>query len=540
MPKKRAPLHCTKPINPVHPSLSSSDQPKNLNASRSFHSTLIPSGNLVNDELQRLRQSQAPSNLSARSRGQNDPINVPGATLPDLNLTRPPPDRDIVGRMRIQRQAGPRPPKSWLNSHQHDALSLQESKRSQPRQRERILLERLDILPDLYLPEARSLMLQILRALARNWQWHVQYDQYSLVMLPTRLKEALISVIARYSPHDLNLHSLEILFIEDTMLEDASDNEDVTHLDLSTLIGDSLSLNELKKFLVGIPKATMNADSKAEDESIPEDWDTPLTFPLSHHPVSRLPFLTQLSLSHPVKASWKSLLNLAPHLVTLTHLSLAFWPFPTMNSLCLTDSEIPLGNVSYRVQHSNWSEVAAILRQLSKKTYCLKWLDLTGCYAWIWALECEDGIDWNGPWRRLETVKVGQGWMPDCLNDENMKLSEHFIDRFQNYNVIGWENRNSEAALTTWLRYEKRVGKLEQAVNGFKSRCAQKNMNKLAEEGPSVDELIFSRDEFDNWWEKPLDSASCSAGSKDDGREKRVTFERGWEGWWIDEAIKAF
>lgn len=396
------------------------------------------------------------------------------------------------------------------------------------------------MLPDLYLPEARSLMLQILRALARNWQWHVQYDKYSLVMLPTRLKEALISVIASYSPHGLNHHGLEILFIEDTMLEDASDNEDVTHLDLSTLIGHSLSLKELKKFFVRIPKATMDADSKAEGESIPEDWDTPSTFPLSHHSVSRLPFLSHLSLSHPVKASWKSLLNLAPHLVTLTHLSLAFWPFPTMNPLHLMDSEIPLGNVSYRVQHSNWSEAAAILRQLSKKTYCLKWLDLTGCCAWIWALQCEGGIDWNGPWRRLETVKVGQGWMPDCLNDENMKLSGNFIDKFQNYNVFGSENRNSEGALTTWLRYEKRVGKLEQAVNGVKSRCARKNMNKLADEGPSVDELIFSRDEFDNWWEKPLDSASCSAGSKDDGREKRVTFERGWEGWWIDEAIKAF
>lgn len=549
MPKKRAPLQFTKPANPVHPSLSSSDQPKNLNASRSFQSTTTPSGNSVNDEIQRLRRTQAPSNLSTRSRGQIDVQNIPpsfGVMLSDLTLPRSPPDREAFGPMRMQRAPGPKPPNCWLNSKQDDAFLLQKSKGLQPQQREHIPLECLDALPDLYLPEQRSLMFQILRAFARNWEWHVQYDQYSLVMLPTRLKEALVSFIARYSPQGINRHGLEILFMEDTMLEDAGDNEDVAHLDLSMLIGQSLSLKELKDFLVKIPKATTEAESTTEDEGIPDNWDAPSPFSLSHHSVSRFPYLTHLSLSHPPNASWKSLLNLVPHLATLTHLSLAFWPYPTINPLPLIDNEIPLGNVSYgsatfqRVPDSNWSEPGAILRQLSKKTYCLKWLDLTGCCAWIWALQCEGGIDWNGAWRRLETVKVGQGWMPDCLKNENMKLGGDDIDKFQKYSVFGFENRNSTGALTTWLRYEKQIGKLEQVVNEVKSRSARKKVGKMAEVGPSVDELIFSRDEFENWWESPLEPVSRSAESKNGGRDQRVTFERGWEGWWIDEAIRAF
>lgn len=549
MPKKRAPLQFTKPANPVHPSLSSSDQPKNLNASRSFHSTPTSSGNSVNDEIQRLRRSQAPSNLSARLRGQIDLQNVPSspiATLPDLNLTRPQPDRESAGEMRIRRPPGPKPPKSWQGGKSSDAFQLPKSKGTQIRQRDRIPLECLDALPDLYVPEKCSFMFQILKGMARNWQWHVEYDQNCLAMLPTRLKEALLHFIARYSPEGIDRRGLEILFMDDTMLEDAGANEDVAHLDLSMLIGHSLSLKGLKGFFVKTPKVSTGAELETENESIPENWDASLPISISHNPVSRFPYLTHLSLSHPPKASWKTLLNLAPHLVILTHLSLAFWPYPTINPLPLIDSEIPLGSVSYgsvtfqRVPDSNWSEPGAILRQLSKKTYCLKWLDLTGCCAWIWALQCDGGIDWNGAWRRLETVKVGQGWMPDCLKDENMKLSEDNIDGFKKYSVLGFENRNSTGALSTWLRYEKQIGKLEQVVNEVKSRSAQKRVDKLADVGPSVDELMFSRDEFDNWWEDPPESASYSAEVKGSGRAKRVKFERGWEGWWIDEAIKTF
>lgn len=539
MPKKRAPLQFTKPVNPVHPSLSSSDQPKNSNAPRSFHSTPAPSGNSVNDEILRLRRIQTPSNLSSSSRGQIDIQNTPPSLrvmLPNLTLTRPPSDRETAGEMRIRRPAGPKPPKSWQDYKRSDASQLQKSKDPQPRRREHIPPECLDELPDLYLPEERSLMFQTLKALAINWEWHVQYDQYNLVMLPTRLKEALVRFIARYSPQGINRHGLEILFMDDKTLEDAGDNEDVAHLDLSMLIGYSLSLKELKDFLEKVSNVSTSAELKIENESIPDNWDAPSTFQISHHRVSRFPYLTHLSLSHPHNASWKSLLNLAPHLANLTHLSLAFWPYPTINPLPLIDSEIPLGNVSYGgatfqpFPDSNWSEPGAILRQLSKKTYSLKWLDLTGCCAWIWALHCDGGIDWDGAWRMLKTVKVGQGWMPDCLKDENMKLDS----------VFGLGNQNSRGALDSWLRYEKQVGNLEQVVNEVRVRSARKKVDKLAEVGPSVDELVFGRDEFENWWEDPLEPPSFSAEPKDRGRDKWVTFERGWEGWWIDEAIRTY
>lgn len=441
--------------------------------------------------------------------------------------------------MRLRRPVGPKPPKSWLNSTQLDASQLEMSKGPQPRQRQDIPAECLGVLPDLYLPEERSLMFQILKELARNWQWHMEYDQYSLAMLPTRLREALVGFIARYNLQGINRHGLEILFMDDTMLEDAGDNEDVAHLDLSMSIGHTLSLKELKNFLGKIRKSATDAETNIETESIPDNWDAPSTFSLSHNSVSRFPYLTHLSLSHPSNASWKSLLSLAPHLATLTHLSLAFWPYPNLDSLPLVDGEIPLGNVSYGsgVPDSNWSEPGAILRQLSKKTYCLKWLDLTGCCAWIWALQCEGGIEWNGAWRRLETVKVGQGWMPDCLKDENVKLSGRDIDRFKKYSVFGFENRNSTGALSTWLQYEKQIEKLEQVVNEVKSRSARKKVGKV---GSSVNELIFSRHELENWWDGSLESPLYSAQSKDDGRDKWVKFDRGWEGWWIDEAIKSF
>lgn len=438
------------------------------------------------------------------------------------------------------------PPKSWQDNKRSDASQLQKSKNAQPRRREHIPPECLDELPDLYLPEERSLMFQILKAFAINWEWHVQYDQYNLVMLPTRLKEALVRFIARYSPQGINRHGLEILFMDDTTLEDAGDNEDVAHLDLSTLIGYSLSLKELKDFLMKVPNTSTSAELKIENESIPDNWDAPSRFSMSHNRVSRFPYLTHLSLSHPHNASWKSLLNLAPHLANLTHLSLAFWPRPTLNPLPPIDSEIPLDNMSYgsatfqRAPASNWSEHGAILRQLSKKTYSLKWLDLTGCCAWIRALQCDGGIDWDGAWRMLETVKVGQGWMPDCLKDENMKLGGDDIDKFKKDSVFGFENRNSTGALTNWLRYEKQIGKLEQAVNEVRVRCARKKVDRLAEVGPSVDELVYGRDEFEKWWEDPLEPPSFSAEPKDRGRDKWVTFERGWEGWWIDEAIKAY
>lgn len=530
MPKKGAPLHFTKPANPVHPSLSSSDQPKNLNASRSLHSTPTSSGNPVNDEIQRLRRSQAPRCQITESSSHR---------LRDLILMGLPPDQETAGEMRLRRPVGPKPPKSWLNGTQLDVSPLKKSKGPQPRQREDIPADCLGVLPDLYLPEERSLMFQILKGLARNWQWHVEYDQYSLAVLPTRLREALVGFIARYNPQGINRHGLEILFMEDTMLEDAGDNEDVAHLDLSMSIGHSLSLKELKHFLVKIRKVATDAETTTKTESIPDNWDAPSTFSLSHNCVSRFPYLTHLSLSHPSNASWKSLLNLAPYLATLTHLSLAFWPYPTLDALPLVDGEMPLGSVSYGggVPDSKWSEPGATLRQLSKKMYCLKWLDLTGCCAWIWALQCEGGIDWNGAWRRLETVKVGQGWMPDCLKDENVKLGGHEFDRFKKYSVFGFENRNSTGALSTWLQYEKQIEKLEQVVNEVRSRSARKNVGKV---GPSVGELITSRHELGNWWDDSLESPLYSAQSKDDGRDKWVKFDRGWEGWWIDEAIKSF
>jgi hypothetical protein len=44
---------------------------------------------------------------------------------------------------------------------------------------------------------------------------------------------------------------------------------------------------------------------------------------------------------------------------------------------------------------------------VSQATYCLKYVDFTGCESWWAALKwshLNEGIDWNGGWGKVETV----------------------------------------------------------------------------------------------------------------------------------------
>lgn len=338
--------------------------------------------------------------------------------------------------------------------------------------------------------------------------------------------------------------------MEDQTLEDTSNNEDLTHLDLSVQIGRSLSLSGIKHYLTKIPTASTDPTSKNLDDTIPDVWDAPSTVPSSHLKYSRFPSLTHLSLSHPLWADWKSLLRLVENFPTLTHLSLAHWPVPSMETSFPAEGAACFGTVDYghfpyRFGNDNaWPGASAILRQLSKKTYCLRWLNLTGCCSWIWALQ-SDGIDWSGAWRKLETVKVGQGWIPQCLEDEDkgkLLLSFEAIGcrtALWKPAVIGYDNRDEPRALAYWLNHERKVGKLDEIINRRKSRVAKIRAGKLAVTGPSVDDLIFNQGEFESWWGPSPEAASCTVDSQDDGRGNRVTFDRGWQSLWIEEAINS-
>lgn len=562
MPKKRAPIQFAKPFNPIHPSLaSSSNEPKSRIVPHSLHSPPSSSGNSVNDQIQRLRLSQT---LAASVKTPRAPINtqpMPSSSLVSAAAASNPgpgPDPHPAGRRRrgiSRRPAGPPPPKSWLKNRPHVSAYLQRIHGPDTRQPVRLPCKCLDMLPGLYIPNEQSLMSQALKGLARNWAWHLEWDQYRLTTLPTRYKEALLYYIIQYSPKGICRDGLEILFLDQTVQGDDNDSEDLIRLDFATAIGRSLSLKDVEDFLSKAPSRATDGESSGQTETVPETWDAPSASPLSYISVSHFPSLTHLSLSHPINASWKALLSLVSHLATLTHLSLAFWPPPTLHANPQKHTDLPIGygyynpTLFFTYADTHWIEAAAILRHLSKKTYCLKWLDLTGCFEWIWALRCEGGADWSGAWRKLETIKSGQGWFPDCLKDETFNLRQDHNDGFRpvirqsvndlEFDLEHQQNHNSKKALANWLQNEKHIASLEKIVNEQKSRVVQRNADRLAGKGPSVDELVFRRGEFESWWEDAQAPQLKGAESDHDCGGNRVVFERGWEGWWIEDSIAA-
>lgn len=545
MPKKRAALRFAKPTTPIHPSLaSSSNEPKNKIASPRMHYLSTPPGDSssVSDQIQRRRQAAATQSSYGQAHGRTG--------NPSPSSVRTPPE--LVGGRSVSRPAGPPPPRSWLEERLHDTDELlQGKKRPEPPQLLCATLpENLELLPGLHLPEKHTLTYQAMKALAKNWDWHMDNDLDYLSKIPTRYRMALLCFLTRYNPHGISHCTLEALFMEDQTPENTSNNEDLTHLDLSVQIGRSLSLLGINRYLAKMPTVSSGLSSKNLKSTIPDVWDAPSPVIPPHTKCSRFPSLTHLSLSHPFRADWKLLLRLVENLPTLTHLSLAYWPVPSMEKSLPAVGSARLGNVDYGHssfsfgKDNDWPGASAILRQLSKKTYCLKWLDLTGCCSWIYALQSE-GIDWSGAWRKLETVKVGQGWIPRCLEEEYkgrlLPTFEATSSRTALWKpvLLGHENRNEFRALAYWLNYERKVGKLDEIVNRRKSRVARMRAGKLAETGPSVHELIFTQGEFESWWGPSPEAASCTADSQDDGRGNRVTFERGWQGSWIEDAINS-
>ncbi|OOF99530.1 hypothetical protein ASPCADRAFT_512192 [Aspergillus carbonarius ITEM 5010] len=296
----------------------------------------------------------------------------------------------------------------------------------------------------------------VLRSMATYWEWHLEYDGPFLTDLPNHVKVRLLSYMGIYAkdrPLGGLMRGLRPLFekpgaIDGPEILHGSDSE-ITRLDLSSSLGRWLSLKQVSAELLVTEKP--NPVQRQAKEPVPSSWEGAYdeeidstaggsTLPSTPSQTLRFENLRYLSLAHPKPGSvnWNSLISLLSRLSTITHLSLAHWPIPTVtpnainarirhpNHRSLTFSYG--GTDSYSASENNWAEAASLLRRLSRVTYCLKWLDLEGCGDWIPALKWEgtgpagetyvSGPEWNSSWRDIEWIRLGPGWLPHIDDSE--------------------------------------------------------------------------------------------------------------------------
>ena len=346
---------------------------------------------------------------------------------------------------------GPPPPHSWLSSR--SAFS-NESSRAGGSHGPAVEGFQRHFLPGAYLPSHGSLVELTLRELASDWDFQRSYNHFYLYTLSSRLRTALITHLGIWHAGGVSLADLKAILLpapeieagleggettgdqedfedSDSLPPPSSMNEDIFHLDLTGSIGRSINLRELTHLLFP-PESDVG-----EDGNLQESWDAPSSPGAVPRPL--LPNLTHLSLAiapqHASSVSWRQLLSFSSHLHTLTHLSLAYWPEPTLTPnarftsvLSAQGRSIQYGGTSL-YSHSlddDWSEAALILRRLAKKLYRLEYLDLTGCSAWFPALMAvadHDTVDWVGDWGKISTLLLYPGYTPGGDSEQSEKAS---------------------------------------------------------------------------------------------------------------------
>lgn len=484
MPKKRQKPIFPKPINTAHHTLSSSARDPQQNArSRSSHASasLEPS---VNDLISHLRRTQVSSKANTPSQPSTAvPRSVHPALrnvleVPDTPPPRPRPNarRIGIGGPRVRRTPGPPPPESWLVGSSASGDDDEDNKAAATAAcTEREILYRFDRLPGATFPAKNRLLHLVLKSMALNWTWHVEYDGQFLGLLPSQTKVLLLSYIAIYSrglPLGRWMRGLRPLFQMEMDLDGSEAEEDlyqdtdpgISRLDLGGAIGHWMTFKQLTRELVQSRKPVVESVQRKDKDAVPASWEEDYDDEAESNPQVQVPLtkgpskgprfenLRFLSLAHPdpASASWKSLISLMSHLSTLTHLSLAYWPVPTLTPNAIntrirhpTQSSISFaysGTDAYSAFENNWAEASSVLRKLSRVTYCLKWLDLEGCGDWIPALNWEEtssdaqvrsssytGPEWNGSWRNIEYVRLGPGWLPriDAIEQSDARQIEN-------------------------------------------------------------------------------------------------------------------
>ena len=399
MPKKRNVYPHAKPSIAPHPSL----------ATEKTKATANPSESSVNNRLQQLRLEQRSSSPSVYTPQAPPNHPLPPSVqqilrIPETPSPRPRPGLTVRGGRRGP--AGPAPPGSWLQKRQTrpSAAGHTEVDRN---------LVGTAPLPDLALPDGASLLDQTYRSLAQRWEDQVVYQQHYLATLPVRMKETLLYYVARHHTGGIDASGLRVLFYDEEELEGATGTWGLKKVDLSGSIGYGLSLSDLKRLFETL-KGSGNA-SKLAENVVPDQWDAPSS-PIIKLVTPKFADLTHLSLAHPntspdshqkdpeMFATWSSLLAVARYLSSLTHLSLAFWPKPTLRPYSSTAYfSSPAGKVQssqdtfYSEYDGDYEGQVAVLRQLSKQLLCLKWLDLSGSYPWVMSLSLLTK-EWCGPW----------------------------------------------------------------------------------------------------------------------------------------------
>ncbi|RMZ86471.1 hypothetical protein DV736_g6303, partial [Chaetothyriales sp. CBS 134916] len=271
-----------------------------------------------------------------------------------------------------------------------------------------------------------------LKELAGHWNWHAEYyGEWLAEELPVKTRELLLSYIAINSSAQPRVNPLRLLFMADLGEESRAE---VKRLDLTGAIGGWTTLKQLQRDLGPVVAALV--DERSTGVGVPDAWDE------GHHigpQLQRVPSgpmfknLQHLSLAlspgQTSVASWKDLIQFAGKVLTITSLSLAFWPLPTYTPRAASSRVVvPLatsrpqviygGTNMYSPFDDDWLESAGILRSLSRALYCLKWLDLTGCASWFpaltWTGEEVDYVvlDWNGEWRGVQHICLAVGWEP--------------------------------------------------------------------------------------------------------------------------------
>ncbi|KAF2868161.1 hypothetical protein BDV95DRAFT_610131 [Massariosphaeria phaeospora] len=498
MPKKHAPAYThTKPTYVSRPGASSAA------------SAEPPT---VNERIQQLRREQTPR-ATVERRNEVTEVVTHRTVPPELRrilhmaeVDAPPPKPGTRNRLLGRRPPpGPAAPGSWLQSSRYAPAKRAQGETGPARF---CALARANDAEFKRLPPSRSLVHHCLRTFALHWEELSEYEQHHLPALPIPLKEALLSYLSLYGHRrSLDFRSFKIMF------HAATGSEDIRFLDLTNLLNDGFAVGDLKKCLArpfrdtdvvtGLGNVSLGA-SKSSGKTpveVADSWDDEaeeptVTVPLTLR-VPTFPNLTRLSLAYPgASGSWADLLTLSSSLKKLTHLSLAYWPRPSMTPNAVTASMVskhsaPIslgGSHFYSDLDDDWHEAANILRRLSLNTYSLTWLDLEGC-TWHKALTVSDvgqgstaarrgrlddwvqpitapGPDWNTAWRQIEYINLFQGWIPgnrpalqsmpagvvavqlmrwlrDNKDESDMKAKVSSIDT--GYVVAQWVDREKEA-----------------------------------------------------------------------------------------------
>lgn len=443
-----------KPIDHnVHSSLSSRSNTPHTSSSNTSQEVLPES---VTARIEHLRRTQAPVVSSAEEVAQR--------LRPNLLTSR-------------RRVAGPPPPKSWVEGDVEAKLTLKYGAGGATQPGEMVRRpQTLDYFPDLNLGHAMSLQCIVLKALAREFDWHAEYDHAYLSTLPVKLKMLLLSYIASYGPEEgMSSTGLRLLMMSPIEVDNsdvdiaATGSAELTRLDLGGSVGRGSSLRQLDRM--------WHIKARRKEASSPiESWDMEESLPPTITSSLRFPVLTHLSLAYPGPAtSWSDLLHFSRHLGALTHLSLVFWPAPTVPSTASSASKIgnPASNptttgsrheLNSNSDDSSISEANHILRLLSRATPSLTYLSLDGCQDWWQALRYNPSPTtvpirpihrqasyaffdlpipstsksavhpsshesiWTASWRHITTLSLSQCWIPKDVDT-------HFL--FQLYGLRG-------------------------------------------------------------------------------------------------------